>query len=37
MIKNKLEEYTEAEFLAFLNTIFNDDYDTEQQTDDAVS
>ncbi|KLU17182.1 MULTISPECIES: bacteriocin immunity protein [Xenorhabdus] len=37
MSKNKLEDYTEAEFLAFVTKICNADYDTEQQEDYDVS
>ncbi|CCW31661.1 bacteriocin immunity protein [Xenorhabdus nematophila] len=37
MSKNKLEDYTEAEFLAFITKIFDVDYGTEQLVDNAVS
>ncbi|MDC9606928.1 bacteriocin immunity protein [Xenorhabdus griffiniae] len=37
MSKTKLEDYTEAEFLAFVTKIFNSEHETEQQDVDAVS
>ncbi|MDC9582574.1 bacteriocin immunity protein [Xenorhabdus sp. PR6a] len=37
MSKNKIEDYTEAEFLAFITKIFDANYDTDQQMDYAVS
>lgn len=35
-VKNKLEDYTEAEFLAFARKICNADYETETEANDAV-
>ncbi|KMJ44789.1 colicin immunity protein [Xenorhabdus khoisanae] len=36
MSKKKLEDYTEAEFLAFITKIFKADFETEKQGRDAV-